>query len=62
MLPFLFRKEQISKRGQPNRTKQKTLRQVESLHIYAEQDNPVGEKEFQEQTEESETHPSKIPG
>lgn len=55
-LPFVFRKEQISKRGQPNRTKQNTLRQGESLHIHAEQDNSVGERGFQQQAEESEAY------
>ena len=33
-LPFLFRKEQASKRQQPNKTKQDTITQCKSLHSY----------------------------
>ena len=52
---FLFRKEQTSKRHQPNRTKHDTVRQGKSPHVEAGQSNPIRGKESQEQTE-LETH------
>jgi hypothetical protein len=50
---FSSRKEQVSKRQQPKVTKQDTIRLGISPHIKAEQGNPIGEKESQEQAKKS---------
>ena len=43
---FLFRKEQASKRCQPNRMKQDTARQRERPHNETLQSHPIGGKEI----------------
>lgn len=48
-LPFPFRKVQASQGFQLNKAKQVTVRRSTSPHIKAGLDNPVGEKEYQEQ-------------
>jgi hypothetical protein len=56
--PLPFRKEeQASKSKQANMTKHDVIKQGKSPHIQAEQDNPIGGKESQEQAKESETAP-----
>jgi hypothetical protein len=52
-----IRKDQASRRQQPNMTKQNTLRQDKIPHTKAERGNPTGGKESQEQAKESDTHP-----
>jgi hypothetical protein len=62
LLHFLFRKEQASKRQQPNTTKQGTIRHDKNPDTEAEQGNPIGRKGFQEQTKESEINESSSHG
>lgn len=54
---FLFRKEQVSKRWQPNRAKQHTIRQEEIPHMEVWQGNLVGGKNCQEREKEGEIYP-----
>lgn len=58
----LFRKEQVSKEQEPKRTKQNTIRQGKSPHVEAEQGNPMGGRESQEQVKESVMHPLPLLG
>ena len=53
---FHFKKEQTSKRGQPNRAEQDRKRQGESLHIEVEQGNVIGGKVSHDQAKESGLH------
>lgn len=54
-LHFLFRKEQTSKRQQPNKKNEIQWDKGKSPYIYAGQGNPIGEKEPLEQAKELET-------
>lgn len=49
LFSFFFRKDPALERWRPNRTKQNTVRQGESCHIWARPGNPTGENESQEQ-------------